>query len=289
MIIGIDAGGTSTKGALINEQGKAVFTCRSGFGNPLIDYKKALENIKETVQICMDSASEKIEHIIIGMAGFNTVKSEVNLAKNWEATVTLMTDAELALEAAVPSGSGILTIAGTGSVHIGKTREDIYISGGWGHLLGDEGGGYSIGRHAIRYTLNDLESAGPLSQLSQHILTRIQKKDINDVKNWFYKQSKTEVASLAEEVLQLAAKDFAATSILDQEAEQLALQVDRFYKKMALDSNAKLVVSGSVLLNNEVYFERFKQYIKNSFFKIEKMNVPAYMGAYSYYKRNHTN
>ncbi|WP_173915565.1 N-acetylglucosamine kinase [Halobacillus sp. Marseille-Q1614] len=283
MIIGIDAGGTSTKGALMNLKGEVVFTCESGFGNPLIDRVIAWGNIKETVQTCMDASSERIEHITIGMAGYNTVKNGLDFPADWTAKVTLMTDAELALEAAVPSGNGILTIAGTGSVHVGKAGEITYIAGGWGHLLGDEGGGYSIGKLSIQHVLADLESVNDPSVFSLKILHLIHQHDISGVKNWFYNQSKTEIAGLAAHVLQLAEKDTDAYRLINQEAKDLAEQVDRFYKKISLDSTAVLVVSGSILKKSELFFSRFQHYIESPFLKIERMIVPAYMGAYHYF------
>lgn len=54
---------------------------------------------------------------------------------------------ELALAAAFgPAGSGVLVIAGTGSIVMGRTLTgEVVRAGGWGYLLGDEGGGYRIG------------------------------------------------------------------------------------------------------------------------------------------------
>ncbi|KAL6232084.1 hypothetical protein BDW75DRAFT_243295 [Aspergillus navahoensis] len=60
--------------------------------------------------------------------------------------------------------TAIVLIAGTGSVAMrytitGPGREPTRSarSGGWGHLLGDEGGGYSIGLEAIKHTLTVCE------------------------------------------------------------------------------------------------------------------------------------
>jgi N-acetylmuramic acid 6-phosphate etherase len=76
--------------------------------------------------------------------------------------------------------SAIVLIAGTGSVAMRYTIQPISNEptrvarcGGWGHLLGDEGGGYAIGRQAIRHTLRAVEdeklglqseSLGPLEE-----------------------------------------------------------------------------------------------------------------------------
>ncbi|KAL4987908.1 hypothetical protein BDW68DRAFT_197119 [Aspergillus falconensis] len=62
------------------------------------------------------------------------------------------------------ASSAIVLIAGTGSVAMrytitkpGKEPTRTARSGGWGHLLGDEGGGYTIGLEAIKQTLTVCE------------------------------------------------------------------------------------------------------------------------------------
>ncbi|KAF3481691.1 N-acetylmuramic acid 6-phosphate etherase [Arthroderma uncinatum] len=59
----------------------------------------------------------------------------------------------------------IILVAGTGSVAVRYTRNKLtgeFIqdgkSGGWGHLLGDDGSGYDLGREAIRSTLYSLDN-----------------------------------------------------------------------------------------------------------------------------------
>ncbi|KAL4738523.1 hypothetical protein BDV11DRAFT_215909 [Aspergillus similis] len=85
--------------------------------------------------------------------------------------------------------SAIVLIAGTGSVAMrymitkpGNEPTRTARSGGWGHLLGDEGGGYSIGLEAIKHTLAVCEEnrlglhsdrvGSNLGQLEQAILQR---------------------------------------------------------------------------------------------------------------------
>ena len=51
----------------------------------------------------------------------------------------------IAHAAALKGKDGILTIGGTGAICIGKKGEVYQYSGGWGHILGDEGA--DIGLH----------------------------------------------------------------------------------------------------------------------------------------------
>ena len=65
--------------------------------------------------------------------------------------VQVVHDASIALDAAFGSGSGLVIIAGTGSVVLARSRDGTTRrSGGWGHLLGDAGSGYAVGRAGLR-------------------------------------------------------------------------------------------------------------------------------------------
>ncbi len=71
----------------------------------------------------------------------------------------LLGDEEIALEAAFPGAPGILLIAGTGSHAIARSLDGaLHRAGGWGPILGDEGGGYWIGLEALRTALRILDS-----------------------------------------------------------------------------------------------------------------------------------
>jgi N-acetylglucosamine kinase-like BadF-type ATPase len=60
-------------------------------------------------------------------------------------------DALIALDAAYDADSGLIVIAGTGSVALARTVDGALLRvGGWGHLLGDPGSGYAIGQAGLR-------------------------------------------------------------------------------------------------------------------------------------------
>ncbi|KAK0110138.1 hypothetical protein ONS95_002791 [Cadophora gregata] len=66
--------------------------------------------------------------------------------------------------------SVIVLVAGTGSIAMSFERKDRRLertgrAGGWGHLLGDDGSGYGIGRQALRLAL---ESADEINLKKQH-------------------------------------------------------------------------------------------------------------------------
>src|SRR2546428_11896914 len=59
-------------------------------------------------------------------------------------------DRDSGLAAALDHGDGIVVNAGSGSSVTGRRGERIERAGGWGHILGDAGGGDFFSSHALR-------------------------------------------------------------------------------------------------------------------------------------------
>ncbi len=77
-------------------------------------------------------------------------------------------DAEIALAGATGNEPGIVVIAGTGSVALGRDAEGRTArAGGYGYLIDDAGGGVSIGQSAVRSALRSHEGEAASTQLAQ--------------------------------------------------------------------------------------------------------------------------
>src|SRR5207253_2310896 len=64
--------------------------------------------------------------------------------------VRVMADGEVALSTAFADGAGIIVSAGTGSIAYARDPAgQLHRAGGYGWQLGDEGGGYWLGRRAL--------------------------------------------------------------------------------------------------------------------------------------------
>ncbi len=73
--------------------------------------------------------------------------------------VRVMSDAEAAYRGALGDRAGVVLLAGTGSIALGRdTRGRWARAGGWGPLLGDEGSAFWIGREWLRATLRGRRS-----------------------------------------------------------------------------------------------------------------------------------
>jgi N-acetylglucosamine kinase-like BadF-type ATPase len=84
------------------------------------------------------------------------------------AAVAVGDDTEAALAGAFRGGPGVVVIAGTGSGALGQDPAGRQArAGGHGFLLGDEGGGYWIGREAVRAALRAADRIDPPTELAQ--------------------------------------------------------------------------------------------------------------------------
>lgn len=116
----------------------------------------------------IDSVESVLEvHVVAGSGGVDTPADAQRLREMISAAapviptrqVSIVHDTRLIL-AAGGLDTGISVIAGTGSVAWGRNDDAVEArSGGWGHLLGDEGSSWWVAREAVRRCLHraDLE------------------------------------------------------------------------------------------------------------------------------------
>lgn len=95
-----------------------------------------------------------------------------HLAPLAPAHLQIVHDGVIALAGAFDGGSGILVIAGTGSIALARPDEGPMLrAGGWGYLLGDEASGYDLGRHALMAVAAALDG-GPATRLRALVADR---------------------------------------------------------------------------------------------------------------------
>ena len=89
-----------------------------------------------------------------------------------EEAIHLVSDGALALEM-IPE-EGVVLIAGTGSICLGRSHGAKLRAGGLGRILGDEGSGYRIGLEAVRRALADEGGWGAPTALTQTLKEHFQ-------------------------------------------------------------------------------------------------------------------
>jgi len=139
--------------------------------------------------------------------------------------VEVVPDAVIAIDAAYDEGSGVVVIAGTGSMVLGRTPDGtLRRAGGWGSLLGDDGSGYALGRAGLRAVAAAFDG-GPDTALRARLRNQFGIDNRDDLLDAVY-QSALDVASVAPLVLDAAADgDAVATDLLATQVASLADQV----------------------------------------------------------------
>jgi len=179
-VVGVDAGGTSTRALAVGPDGAVLGRGRSGGANPNANPpEKAAEHVETAIREALGALDQAAASAcVIGMAG--TAKlTDPEVAALFSAAwdrlglpgVRIVTDPEVAFASATPAADGTVLVAGTGSI-AGRIRgrRMVTTAGGYGWLLGDEGSAYWLGREAVRRALDELSGTGSLGELSTAVL-----------------------------------------------------------------------------------------------------------------------
>jgi N-acetylglucosamine kinase-like BadF-type ATPase len=127
-------------------------------------------------------------------------------------------------------GPGMVLIAGTGTNCFGVAANgDSWRSGGWGHVLGDEGSGYRVGLDGLRAAVQDRDGRGPSTPLTRAALDYFTVDSVTMLSKHIYLDAvgKQEIAAFAPHVDQAAREgDGVAEAICKQGAGHLARHLE---------------------------------------------------------------
>ncbi|MDZ7802188.1 MAG: BadF/BadG/BcrA/BcrD ATPase family protein [Trueperaceae bacterium] len=140
--------------------------------------------------------------------------------------VYVMDDVILAYHSAFAPGEGIVVYAGTGSVaaHVDAKGTMVRV-GGHGYLIDDAGGGYWIGRHALRAVLRQADRLGEpaVGMLAESIYQALGSRDWPDIRQRIYGGGRRELAQLVPVVRHAATHgDREALGIVEEAGRELA-------------------------------------------------------------------
>lgn len=229
--VGVDGGGSKTLAVVVDEWGNERARAVAGSSNHTgVGIEQAVRSIYSAVE---DAARQAgcvlpLSSAWFGLAGIDRRDDYDRLLPYLERVarnIRLTNDAELVLSG-LPGMVGIALIAGTGSIALGRdARGTMARSGGWGHIIGDEGSGYDLGRRCLQAVARATDGRGQATMLGDMLLKHWQLGDASGMIGKVYGVSdKTVIASLSSLVFAAAGNgDEVACGIVDDAARELAL------------------------------------------------------------------
>ncbi|HEY3735354.1 MAG TPA: BadF/BadG/BcrA/BcrD ATPase family protein [Streptosporangiaceae bacterium] len=158
-VLGVDAGGTGTRAALVID-GAPQRSLTAGPFNFLL-HDDGVAQMAALIRAAGPAAAGLGIPGIARQRGAAGAFAAAVSAACGGLPVRVASDSVTAWLGAFLGEPGIVVIAGTGSGAVGGSAGALVRIGGHGFLIGDEGGGYWIGRRAVRAALAAAEGAGP--------------------------------------------------------------------------------------------------------------------------------
>jgi N-acetylglucosamine kinase-like BadF-type ATPase len=265
-VIGVDGGGTKTEFVLLDYSGNVIGRAKGDSTNyQVVGDKKLREELLKgfnTLISITNVASNKVEHIFLGLAGAGRERDRKEIIdlfsdSEFDKKVAVDSDAMVALAGAFGTGIGIIIIAGTGAICFGKNSEGkIVRSGGWGFLLGDEGSGYFIGREAIISALKDMDGRGEKTKLRSRIEKHFNLDSIDQIIPQIYQNQidRVAIADLALVVFEQANQgDAVAEEIIRRTGKELGILAKAVAQHLNFESDEiKVALIGSIFKQKEM-------------------------------------
>jgi N-acetylglucosamine kinase-like BadF-type ATPase len=230
-VLGIDAGGTKTVCLLANAEGHILSESRGGGANLQasgeLEVEKVLHGVMEEA---IGDRDVRPDAVCLGIAGVDRPADAeavrgIMRRLGFKSRTLIVNDALVALVAGVGDGPGVVLIAGTGSIAYGRDAAGRAArSGGWGYLLGDEGGGFWIGRSALAAVVRQFDGRGPATLLTDLVLAELRLASPTELIHAIYDKGlqRRAIAGIAAVVQRAAeAKDATASEILTRAGAEL--------------------------------------------------------------------
>ena len=247
-VLGLDAGGTRTRWALADGQGKVLDEgAVGGLTALLMGHEAGREQVRTVLAGLADSLASRHDvpapaQMVLGITGYSddeTLRARLQtlvaeLFRLPQKAVTILADVELACRTAFAPGAGYLVYAGTGSIGAFVDAVGIFHRvGGRGSVLGDPGSGHWIACEAMRgIWRREDEDPGCWrhSALAQSVFARVGGSDWTRSRDFIHQGTRGEVGTLALAVAAAADNDPLAREILQRAGThlgQLALTLMR--------------------------------------------------------------
>jgi glucosamine kinase len=271
-LLGIDIGGTRSRARLC--AGKQLIAESQGPSASLPaagpdQAEAALAGLLKDLKLDL---TQQLDAICVGSAGLSVPGAREFLNEQLApltrpGALTVVTDVQLVLPAAGLT-EGVAVVCGTGSVAVGRHDGRTVQVGGWGFLLGDEGGGYWVVREALRVLLDRRDHDEPDGQLGKDLMAATGAEDLAALHRLVYQQPHRPSDWARHASLVLDSADPAAAAIAARAADAAASLAAAAVRELNSPRTLPVVLAGG-LLGNAAFRHAARQAVAQALPKAE--------------------
>jgi N-acetylmuramic acid 6-phosphate etherase len=270
-ILGVEGGGTKTAWALVETV--AGLGAASWEFHVIQRGKLPPSNFRlttpERLRVILAELPKQIDRAGVFLAGCGTEADRRSLKeiclKVWpDAKIVTGSDRDSGLAAALDHGDGIVVNAGSGSSVTGRRGDRIERAGGWGHILGDAGGGYFLSIQALRLILREHDLLHAEMQFTAKILHALSLNNLDELVRWVQTADKMEIAMLAPVVFEAATEgDARMMEIIEEGARVLCEYTEAVASRLHLLA-PKVALMGGLFYRDSTYTHAFRRRLKKN-------------------------
>jgi len=262
-ILGVEGGGTKTAWVLVERAEPELRVLDQG-KLPSANFRLASA---DELRAMFQQLPKETARAGIFLAGCGTEEDRQSLtricAEVWpNAKIVVGSDRDSGLAAALGNGDGIVVNAGSGSSVTGRRDKRIEKAGGWGHILGDAGGGYFLSIQALRLILREYDLHRGEVQFTTKILRALSLNNLDELVRWAQTADKMEVAMLTPVVFEAAASgDSRVMEIIEEGARVLCEYTEAVATRLHVLA-PKVVLIGGLFQRDSIYNHAFRRRLK---------------------------
>ncbi len=258
-ILGVEGGGTKTEWMLLSGEADEHRILDEG--------KLPGSNLRlitdEALMRLFSVLPKDVTHVGVFLAGCATEQDRARLRglaeKAWPgAVLAIGSDRDSGLATSSGAEDGIAVIAGTGAAVYGRRGDRLEKAGGWGHLLGDRGGGYDLAMQGLRVVLTHYDMNQKITPLAEEILRALALNRLPDLVGWVMQADKMSVARLAPAIFHAAKNGEPEMMATVQAGADVLAEFTRAVAQRLDFANAPVKLIGGIFTHHPEYVARFK-------------------------------
>ncbi len=263
-ILGVEGGGTKTAWVLVERDGADLRILNQG-KLPPSNFRLVTPDRLRTIFSELPKQIDRAGVFLAGCAVEDQPALSHICAEIWpSAKIITGNDRDSGLAAALGRGEGIVVNAGSGSSVTGRRGDKIENAGGWGHILGDAGGGYFLVIQALRFILSEYDLHRGEVQFTAKILRALCLNNLDELVRWAQTADKMEIALLAPVVFEAAAGgDARVMEIIEEGARVLGEYTEAVASRLRLLA-PKVVLMGGLFHRDSIYTHAFRRRLKKN-------------------------